>query len=328
MRAWRLQGYGESRLITIDEMDRPSPGPGEVQLRVAGTSFNPSEVGLRRGLLRSVVEVGLPYTMGWDVAGTVSELGPGVHGWAVGDRVIGRLDGGAAADYAVAPASALVRAPATIPLAHAAALPIAGLTAWQAVFEHGRVRASAVGTGAAGARQRVLVNGAGAIGRLAIQLARHAGAEVFAVASSRSAEAAVAAGADLTLPELPESVDVLLHFVPQPLDPALAALVRPGGVVVSATVPRAMAGAGIGASAAAGSETWAGAAAGSETWAGADVHFVMRDDPGQLSELVSLVDAGVVTVDIAAVRPLIELGEVHAEAETGDLPAGKTILVP
>ncbi|MEU4689278.1 NADP-dependent oxidoreductase [Actinoplanes sp. NPDC023714] len=299
MRAWRLHAYGEPELITTDEVDRPSPGPGEVLLRVAATSFNPSEVGLRRGLLRGVVEVDLPYVLGWDVAGTVVASGPGPHAgpFAAGDPVIGRLDGGAAADYAVAPASALVAAPASIPLAHAAALPIAGLTAWQAVFEHGRVTAG----------QRVLVNGAGAVGRLAIQLARHAGARVYAAASARSAEAAVRAGAGVERPP-PGSIDVALHFVPGPVGD-LTTLLRPGGVLVSATVPVDVS-----------DESPAGLVKG--------VHFVARDDPAQLSELVKLVDAGEVRVEVAAVRPLTELARVHAEAESGALPAGKTIVVP
>jgi NADPH:quinone reductase-like Zn-dependent oxidoreductase len=353
MRALRLHAYGPPDHIHTDEVADPVPGSGEVLLDVAATSFNPSEVGLRRGFLRSIADVDLPYVLGWDVAGTVTALGPGVRSLAVGDRatalgpgvrslavgdrVIGRLDGGAAADRAVAPAAALVPAPVSIPLAHAAALPIAGLTAWQAVFEHGRVTAG----------QRVLVNGAGAIGRLAIQLARHAGARVSASASARSAAAAIRAGASLEkLP--PGTVDVLLHFVPGPLGDA-ADLVRPGGMVVSATVPPDVATPptvppGVAIPAAppttltdvaitpdvvipATAPTAPTDAAGSPAAPGF-VHFVARDDPAQLSELVSLVDAGVVTVDVTAIRPMTELAQVHAEAESGALPAGKTILVP
>src|SRR5690242_6852793 len=135
MRAMRIHEFGEPSVIRQDRVARPDPAPGEVLVRVAATSFNPTEVGVRRGWLRSVLPIALPYTLGYDVAGTVVGLGPGVATPAPGSAVIGRLDGGAAAEYAVAPASLLVAAPMSIPLAEAAALPLAAVTAWQAVFE-------------------------------------------------------------------------------------------------------------------------------------------------------------------------------------------------
>ncbi|MEV0720951.1 alcohol dehydrogenase catalytic domain-containing protein, partial [Asanoa sp. NPDC050611] len=131
MRAMRMHGYGGPDVIVADEVPRPVPGDGEVLIRVAATAFNPSEVGLRRGLLRDVLPVAFPYTLGWDVSGTVVTAG---GGFAAGDRVVGRLDtGGAAADYAIARPDALVPVPAGVRLAAVAALPVAGLTAAQAV---------------------------------------------------------------------------------------------------------------------------------------------------------------------------------------------------
>ncbi|MFF4779157.1 alcohol dehydrogenase catalytic domain-containing protein [Microtetraspora fusca] len=147
MRAARIHEYGDASVISLDEVAVPKPGPGEVLIRVAATSFNPSEVGLRMGLLQDVLGVTLPHTLGWEVAGTVVT---GAGDLAPGDRVFGLIDG-AAAEYAVAKASMLARAPERIPLADAAAVPVAGLTAWQAVFEHARV----------GRGSRVLINGAG-----------------------------------------------------------------------------------------------------------------------------------------------------------------------
>ncbi|MDI6101827.1 NADP-dependent oxidoreductase [Actinoplanes sp. NEAU-A12] len=352
MRAMRMHGYGEPTVIRLDRIEQPAPGPGEVLIRVAATTFNPSEAGLRRGLLRSIVPVELPYTMGLDVAGTVAAVGPAAPaggaatpaggvaapaggvaapaggvaapaggaagdsvGLAVGDRVIGRLDGGAAADYAVAPANVLVPVPAGVSLEDAAALPIAGLTAWQAVFEHAAVTAG----------QRVLVNGAGAIGRFAIQLARHAGAYVIAVATPRTMEAARAAGAHHVLPAGETGsgglspaggsrpgppggaeigpVDALIHLVPA--DPEHAALIRPGGVLVSATTPAGRLPAGRFRAA----------------------HFIVRHDTAGLAALLTLVEAGTVGIDIAGRRPLADLAAVHDEAETGRL-AGKTLLLP
>ncbi|MFC0528951.1 NADP-dependent oxidoreductase [Phytohabitans kaempferiae] len=298
----RIHRYGDASAIQADDVPRPAPAPGEVLVRVAGTSFNPSEIGWRSGLLRAVAELDLPWTLGGEVSGTVVEAGAGVTALAPGDRVVGRVDdGGAAAEYLTAPASTLVAAPAAAPLAHAAALPIAGLTAWQAVFEHARIAP----------RQRVLVNGAGGgVGGFAVQLAKHAGAYVIATASGRSAEAVRALGADQIVDytagpladALDEPVDALLHLVPASGKKA-AALVRPGGVAVSATVPLP-------------------AAAGTRA-----VHFVARNDTDQLAALVALVDAGAVRVDVAATRPLTDLAAVHREAEAG-LLRGKTILTP
>src|ERR1700704_1183504 len=99
MKAARIHEYGEASVIRHEDVPRPVPGAGEVLIEVAATSFNPSEVGLRRGLLRAIFPLDLPYTLGWDVAGTVVEVGDGVRTLGVGDRVIGQLDSGAAAQY-------------------------------------------------------------------------------------------------------------------------------------------------------------------------------------------------------------------------------------
>jgi NADPH:quinone reductase-like Zn-dependent oxidoreductase len=300
--AIRIHRYGGPANIRTEDIPRPTPGPGEVLIEVAATSFNPSDIGWRRGLLRALMELDLPWTLGGEVSGTVVAAGEGVTGPAPGDRVIGRVDrGGAAAEFVAARARDLVAAPTTIPLPHAAAIPIAGITAWHAVFAHARVEPG----------QRVLVNGAGGgVGGFAVQLAKHAGAFVIATASPRSAEAVRGQGADqvvdyTTTPlaaALDEPVDALLHLVPAPGEEA-AELVRPGGVVVSVTGPVAV------------------------PAAVRHVSFVMHNDTAALAALVALVDAGVVRVDIADTRPLTDLRQVHYDAEAGEL-RGKTILVP
>lgn len=313
MRAALIHEFGGPDVIGYEEVPRPDPGPDEAVVKVAGASFNPSDVGARLGLLREALGHELPMVLGADVSGTVTEVGQGVNAFAAGDAVIGRLDrGGAMAEYTVAAADLLVRAPAAVPLADAAAIPVAGLTAWQAVFEHAGLAAG----------QRVLVNGAGGgVGMFAVQLAKDAGAQVIAAVSPRSAAAARRYGADqivhYTEPswakEVDGPVDAVLNLAP--IDPAeaggLLALLRPGGRLVSITGPVTP-------------------PQGAEASWDAEVtatHFVARNDPAQLAELVGLIDAGRVRVEVAGTRPLSELADVHRRAEEGALQ-GKIILVP
>ncbi|MEU9371678.1 NADP-dependent oxidoreductase [Streptomyces avermitilis] len=307
MKTARIHEYGDASVIRYDDVPRPQPASGEVLIRVAATSFNPTEAALRGGLLRAFFPLDLPYTLGWDVAGTVAEIGAGAEGFTVGDRVIGRLDSaGAAAEYVRAPVATLVTAPASLSLANAAALPMAGLTAWQAVFEHGKVAAS----------QRVLVNGAGGgVGGFVTQLAKFAGAEVIATASARSAEAVRRQGADQVIDytaspvgvALDSPVDTLFNLVPlsPPDAAALAPLVRPGGRIVSIATPiEPPADAGVTA-----------------------MHMVARNDVAHLAALVELINVGVVAIDISESRPLADLGAIHRLSEAGRI-RGKVIIVP
>ncbi|MFE2558652.1 NADP-dependent oxidoreductase [Streptomyces sp. NPDC059352] len=307
MKTARIHEYGDTSVIRHESAPRPQPAFGEVLVHVAATSFNPTEAALRAGLLHAFLPVDLPYTLGWDVAGTVAEFGPGAEGFAVGDRVVGRLDdGGAAAEYVRAPAAVLVPTPASVPLATAAALPLAGLTAWQAVFEHGKVADG----------QRVLVNGAGGgVGGFVTQLAKHAGAEVITTASPRSTAAVLRQGADQVIDytagpvgaALDGPVDILLNMVPlsPPDAAALAPLVRPGGRIVSIATPiEPSADAGV-----------------------SSMHMVARNDVAHLAALVELVDTAALSIDISESRPLEDLADVHHLSETGQI-RGKVILIP
>jgi NADPH:quinone reductase-like Zn-dependent oxidoreductase len=298
MKAARIHEFGDVSVIRYEEVPMPVPGPGEVLVKVAAASFNPSDIGFRSGLLQAFLPVELPAVLGAELSGVVVEADG--TSFTVGEEVIGRLDrAGACAEYVAVPAVLLTRAPRTIPLTHAAAVPVAALTAWQAVFEHAK----------AGPGQRVLVNGAGGgVGTFAVQLAKRAGAYVIATASARSAQAVLAHGADevvgypITTPT--EPVDAVLSLVPGALA-GLASLVRPGGIIVSVTGP-------------------VDVPAGSEV---RSTHFVARNDVGQLAEIVALIDAGGLTVDVTEIHALSALAEVHRRSEAG-LTRGKIVLVP
>ncbi|GAA2208957.1 NADP-dependent oxidoreductase [Nonomuraea monospora] len=308
MKAVRYHAHGDSDVLVHEDAERPVAGPGQVVVKVAGTSFNPVDVAIRAGYLRQVFPVSFPHIPGIDVAGTVAEVGEGVTGWREGEPVVAFLPmnaPGAAAEYVAVPAGVLAAAPRTVDLADAAALPSAGLTAWQALAEHAGLQAG----------QSVLVNGAGgAVGGYAVQLAVQAGAVVTATASPRSVERVRSYGAqtiiDYTLTpvtETSERFDVVLNLVttsPEETE-ALAGLVADGGVFVSTTTPgRDDAARGVRA-----------------------VRVFARSDAAQLAELVSRVDAGTLAIGVAARRPLADLAAVHDEAVTGRLP-GKTVLIP
>ena len=212
MKAMRFHEFGGPDVLRYEEIEEPTPDAGEVRIRVAATSFNGVDAGIRGGYLQGPFPVVLPHTPGIDVAGTVDAVGEGVANVKVGDRVVGFLPmtaDGASAEYVLAPAGILAPAPTSIPLSDAAALPMVGLTAWQALFDDAGLAAG----------QRVLINGAGGgVGGYAVQLAKWAEAQVIATASPRSSERVKSAGADEIIDyatadlTVAEPIDVLLNL--------------------------------------------------------------------------------------------------------------------
>ncbi|KQV07372.1 NADP-dependent oxidoreductase [Leifsonia sp. Root112D2] len=309
MKAVRFHETGGPEVLRYEDTERPVPGTGEVRVRVAGSAYNPADGGIRGGFLPFPVT--LPHVPGYDVSGTIDALGDGVNGLTVGENVVGFIPmtaDGSAAQYVVAPAESLVKAPSSIPLVDAAGVPSVGLTAWQALFEAGDLTAG----------QRVLINGAGGpVGGYAVQLAKRAGAFVIATASPRSIESVTASGADeiidhtatTVLDAITEPVDMLLNLAP--ISPegftALVARVRDGGVVVSTTptVPTP----------------------GDEQRQVRAVTIFLHPDADALTQLVALIDSGELTVEIARRVPLSELPAIHRQAEAGEIH-GKVVAVP
>ena len=309
MKAVRFHEFGGPEVLRYEDVNQPRPAAGQVLIRVAATSFNPLDAGIRSGFLQQVFPVALPHIPGIDVAGTLAEIGEGVAGWSVGDAVVGFLpmtEDGASAEFVLAPAELLTEAPTSIPLVDAAALPSASLSAWQALFEQADLKAG----------QRVLVNGAGGgVGGFAIQLAKQAGATVIATASLRSREAVEALGADRIVDytatavteAISEPVEVVLNLVNAPESDlaGLTDLVCDGGVLVSTTSPV-------------------------RDDPGRDVRSVrlfVRSDAGQLAAIVERVDSGELRVDVSERFPLSEIARVHELGEAGKF-RGKVVLTP
>lgn len=190
MTAWTQSRYGGPEVVEATRIEVPSPAKGEVLLEVHAASINSGDVKIMRGeplLIRPVFGLRRPRvaTRGMDVAGTVVAVGDGVSQFAIGDEVMGELPGGTLAEYVAGPAARLAPRPAGLAPAIAAALPLAGGTAWQAL------EAGGVGEG-----DRVLVIGAsGGVGHYAVQLAAARGAEVWALCGARSEQLVASIGA-------------------------------------------------------------------------------------------------------------------------------------
>lgn len=312
MKAVRFHEFGGPEVLRHEDVPQPTPRAGQVRIRVAATSYNGVDGNIRAGYMQGPIPVELPHTPGIDVAGTIDALGDGVDDLAVGDRVIGLLPmtgPGAAAEYVIAPAEILTEAPRNIPFADAAAMPLVGLTAWQALFDHGKL------TGG----QRVLINGAGgAVGRYAVQLAKEVRAHVIATAGPRNAERVKADGADEVIDHtttnvtaaVTEPVDLVLNLAP--ITPgqlaALVPLIRDGGTLVNTTV-------------------WMPAPSDDERGV-RGIDLFVRSDADQLADLAARIGTGELRVDVAQRVALAELPALHAQAAAGELPGKTVVLAP
>lgn len=178
MRAAFIERYGKNVPISVDSQPDPQPGAGEALVTVHAASVNPIDFKLPTGAISALLPYRMPLILGNDMAGVIRALGPGLDGFAIGDRVAARLNKkriGAFAEAAIVPKAQLARIPAGVDFEHASAVALAGLTAWQCLTEVLRVKSG----------QRVLIHaGSGGVGHLAIQLARDLGAQVTTTASA------------------------------------------------------------------------------------------------------------------------------------------------
>jgi NADPH:quinone reductase-like Zn-dependent oxidoreductase len=235
MRAIQVSQWGDVDQLKLVEVLRPSPLPAEIRIRVMAAGVNPVDVFSREGRAYKKA-LTLPHIPGWDAAGVVEAVGYGVTRFKVGDRVFGMpwfpRPGSTYAEYVVAPASHFAAMPANLDFVKAAALPLAGLTAWQMLVNVGQVTA---GT-------RVLINGAaGGVGHLAVQIAKAKGAYVIATARKEKHEFLASLGADRIIdytqervPDLISDADLVLELIGGETCLMMLRTLRKGGLLVSA----------------------------------------------------------------------------------------------
>lgn len=305
MRAIRQTVLGGPELLQLVEVPRPRPGPTEVLVRVTAAGVNPLDWKTRS---RGVFLGAPPFTLGADVAGVVEAVSEGVTRFAVGDRVFGMPrfphEAGAYAEYITAPARQLARIPSALGDVEAAALPMAGLTAWQALVDTARV----------GPGDRVLIQGAaGGIGHLAVQIAKARGATVLGTARADRHRFLAALGVDVALdyatgPAAGDigEVDVVLDLVGG--DTAVRSLpaIRDGGLLigVSSGTDRAR------------------EAAGDRVRV---TYLLVEPDHGGLEALAALAEAGALRAHVARAFPLEQAARAHRMGETGRA-RGKLVL--
>lgn len=305
MRAITYSRYGGADVLELTDQPAPKVGPDSVLVRVRAASVNPVDWKVRAGYLDGLMEAQFPAVPGWDVAGVVERVGLDTPELAVGDEVYGYvrkdwIHGGTLAEYVAAPVRTIARKPASVSFEEAAAVPLAGLTAFQTIERSG-VQAG----------QTVLVHAAaGGVGQFAVQIAVARGARVIGTASEANHEHLRSIGAepvaygeglaDRVRALAPDGVDVVLDYGSADLVPTTRAVLASGGTVASIVDSAAR-----------------------DELGG---HYVwVRPSVADLDSLTALIDSGAVRVDVAAVFELADAADAHRLSESGHV-RGKVVV--
>lgn len=297
MRAAIYEQFGGAEVLQVRDVEDPPVGPDTVLVRTRAAGVNPVDWKIREGYLQAAYPHHLPIIPGWDVAGVVEAVGPAVTtGLEVGDEVFGyvRRDDvkfGTAAELVPAPERTLARLPTGLSFEEAASVPLAGLTAYQALTEALEVKPG----------DRVLVHAAtGGVGQFAVQIASALGAEVVGTSSPRNhdrlRELGIARALDYDAgpvsEQLDEPVDAVLDLVGGPALEDAPRQVKDTARVASIIDPQTVAGMG-------------------------GRYVFVRPDRGHLAALTGLVDEGLLTVELAGTFPLERIADAHRASESG-----------
>jgi NADPH:quinone reductase-like Zn-dependent oxidoreductase len=307
MKAVRFHTYGAPDVLVYEDVPKPEPAAGEVLVKVHATSVNPIDWKIRAGHLRGFRDYPLPFILGWDVSGVVESLGPEVTQWKPGDEVYGRPDigrNGAYAEYIAVKETELARKPKRLDHVHAAAIPLAGLTAWQALFD----------TAGLTAGQKVLIQAAaGGVGHLGVQFAKLKDLYVAGTASGRNQEYLKQLGCDLPInyettrfEEVAHDFDAVIESMGGEVRNRSWKVLKKGGILVALIGPPPSE-----------EDAKAHGVRASIIWA--------QTKPDQLVEFARLTDAGRIHLEIAAVFPLRDAAKAHQMSATEHV-RGKIVL--
>ena len=303
MKAIRIHQCGGPEVLAQVEMQRPTPGHDEVLIKVHAAAVNPIDWKMRAGHVKEVFPLTFPSTLGWDVSGTVEEAGDKATQLKRGDEVYALVKGGGYAEYVVANATVVAKKPRTLDHVYAAAVPVAGQTALQALFEAPQLRAG----------QKVLIHAAaGGVGNFAVQLAKAKGAYVIGTASSKNQAFLGELGVDQAVDyqktrfeDAVRDVDVVLDTVGGETQERSFKVLKKGGILVSLVQPPSQE-----------SATKYGVRA---------LFYGGHASSSDLAKIAKLIDDGKVKPVVETVLPLADARRAHELSETGHA-RGKIVL--
>lgn len=305
MNAARIHQFGSADVIHMESVEIPTPATDEVLIQVGAASINPVDYKIREGQFPPVQADQLPLTLGRDLAGIVQAVGSGVSNVRKGDAVFSMVGAdGSYADYALVKASYVAPVPPKLDFATAASVPLAAQTAWQALFDHGKLQAE----------QSVLIHGAsGGVGHFAVQLAKAAGATVYATASAENLEFLRSLGADLAIDyeaqhfeHICQDIDLVVDLVAGETQERSWSVLREGGRLVSTlSEPK--------------SER-------PEAQGKIGTFFLVEPDGEQLEKIARLIESGQVRPVLSKTFPLEEVAEAQDFLEHSHVK-GKVVLV-
>ena len=309
MKAIRIHNYGGPEVLQYEDAPRPKPQGGEILVRVHAAGVNPIDWKVREGHMKDFWHHKLPLILGWDVSGTVEEVGPGPAAagrFKIGDEVYSIPDptrNGAYAEYIVVRESELALKPKSLHHIRAAAVPLAALTAWQSLFDTAQLQSG----------QRVLIHaGSGGVGHLAVQLAKWKGAYVFATASTKNQDLLRELGVDKAIDytqqrfeDVGRNIDIVLDTIGGETQERSWSVLKKGSVLVSLVQPP--------------SEEKTKAL-------GVRAAFVAGHPSGvQLAEIAKMIDSGKLAPVIDRILPLSEVRRAHELSQSGHV-RGKIVL--
>jgi NADPH:quinone reductase-like Zn-dependent oxidoreductase len=301
MKAARIHEFGSPDVFRIDDVPPPTPNEGEILVRVAAAGVGPWDALFRERKI--VVNSPLPLILGSDLSGVVEATGPGATKFRAGDEVYGMTNSqfcGAYAEYALASEMMIAQKPKSLSFVEAASAPVVAVTAWQMLFDYAQAKAG----------QTVLIHGAGGnVGAYAVQMARNAGLEVFATASSKDLDYVRELGADTAIDyretpfeDVVRAVDIVLDTVGGDTLMRSIGVLKPGGILVS-VVEDIAAKAGVRA-----------------------VYFIVEVTTDRLNTIAELFDSKKLVPQVGTVLPLADAQVAHQMLAGAPHGRGKIVL--
>lgn len=301
MKAIRIHEFGEPNVMKYEDIPESQPGPGEVRIKVIAAGVNPVDWKIRSGYM----ELPLPMTMGSDIAGVVDVAGQGVESFQPEDEVFGKASPGQGgyAEYTVVNSSQIAQKPKSIGFVESAAIPTAGLAAWQSLFDIAGLERG----------QTVLIHGAaGGVGSFAVQFAKWKGAYVIGTASSKNAEFLKSIGCDEVIDyknqqfeDIVGNLDVVLETIGGDTLEKSWGVLKPGGFLVTtvASIPEEK----------------------TQKYGVRAERLMTQANGKELAQIAAIIDEHKIKPIVTTVLPLADAQKAHEMSESGHT-RGKIVL--